>query len=175
MYGTQVGFLSIREYWHCAFLMFSKCMFWLSFNVNLCALLFTIELKLASFQSKYWKCVFLSFLSAQFRFVLMPSIKIVCLSVQCQTQWTTSQTRHTILTFGIETKQNCALRKLRKSQFQYLDWKEANLSSMLNNKAHRFTLKESQTAHLENIRKTQCQYSNWKESNLSSIHFIPNK
>ena len=52
------------EYWHCVFLMFSKCTVWLSFNVNLCALLFTIELKLASFQSEYWNCAFLSFLSA---------------------------------------------------------------------------------------------------------------
>jgi hypothetical protein len=81
MYGTQVEFLSIREYWHCAFLMFSKCMFWLSFNVNLCALLFTIKLKLASFLSEYWNYAFLSFLSAQFRFVSMPNVKIVCLNV----------------------------------------------------------------------------------------------
>ena len=72
-------------------------------------------------------------------------------------QWWT--VRHTILMFGIETKRNCALIKLRKAQFQYSDWKEANLSSMVNNKAHIFTLKESQTAHLENIRKAQCQYS----------------
>jgi len=81
MYGTQVGFLSIREYCHCAFLMFSKCTVWLSFNVNLCALLFTIELKLGSFQSEYYNCAFLSFLSAQFCFVSMPNVKIACLSV----------------------------------------------------------------------------------------------
>ena len=64
VWKTQVGFLSIREYRHCAFLMFSKCAVWISFNVNLCALLFTIELKLASFYSEYWNCAFLSFLSA---------------------------------------------------------------------------------------------------------------
>ena len=81
MYGTQVGYLSIRGYRHCAFLMFSKCAVWLSFKVNLCALLFTIKLKLASFQSEYCNCAFLSFLSAQFCFVSMPNIKIVCLSV----------------------------------------------------------------------------------------------
>jgi hypothetical protein len=67
--------------------------------------------------------------------------------------------RHKILTFGIKTKWNYALRKLRKAQLQYLDWKEVYLSSMVNNKAHKFTLKESQTAHLENIWKAQCQYS----------------
>ena len=46
---------------------------------NLCTLLFTIELKLASFQSEYWNYAFLSFLSAQFCFVSMPNVKIVCL------------------------------------------------------------------------------------------------
>ena len=81
------------------------------------------------------------------------------------TQW------HTVLTFGIETKRNCALRKLRKAQFQYSDWKEANLSSMVNNKAHRFTLKESQTVHLENIRKAQCRYS-WIERNPTWVPYI---
>jgi hypothetical protein len=47
----------------------------------MCALLFTIELKLASFQSEYWNCAFLSFLSAQFCFVSMLNVKIVCLCV----------------------------------------------------------------------------------------------
>ena len=44
-------------------LCFRSAYFGLRLNVNLCALLFTIELKLASFQSKYWNCAFLSFLS----------------------------------------------------------------------------------------------------------------
>jgi hypothetical protein len=61
--------------------MFCKCIIWLSFNVNLCALLFTIELKLAPFQFEYWNCAFLSFLSAQFGFVSMPNVIIVCLIV----------------------------------------------------------------------------------------------
>jgi hypothetical protein len=68
--------------WHCAFLMFSNnCTIWFSFNVNMCALLFTIELKLAFFQSDYWNGAFLSFLCAQFYFVSVPNIKIVCHSV----------------------------------------------------------------------------------------------
>jgi len=82
--------------------------------------------------------------------------------------------RHTILTFGIETKPNCALRKLRKAQFQYSDWKEANLSSMVNNKAHKFTLKESQNMYLENIRKAQCQYSRI-EKNPTWVPYIHTK
>jgi hypothetical protein len=42
------------EYWHCAFLMYCKCAVWLPFNVNVCALLLTIELKWDdSFQSEY--------------------------------------------------------------------------------------------------------------------------
>ena len=45
-------------------LSFLSVRFGLRLSVNLCALLFTIELKLASFQSEYWNCVFLSFLSA---------------------------------------------------------------------------------------------------------------
>jgi hypothetical protein len=67
--------------------VFYKCIFWLSFNVNLCVLLFIIELKLASFQFEYWNCAFLSFLSMQFRFVSIPNVKIVCLSVHHHIIW----------------------------------------------------------------------------------------
>ena len=83
--------------------------------------------------------------------------------------------RHTILTFGIETKRNYALRKLRKAQFQYSDWKEANLSSMVNNKAHRFTLKESQITHLENIRKHNASTLGLKGIQLEFHTLILNK
>ena len=45
-------------------LCFLSACFGLRLDVNLCVLLFTIELKLAFFQSEYWNYAFLSFLSA---------------------------------------------------------------------------------------------------------------
>jgi hypothetical protein len=64
MYGTQVGFLQSESTGIVLSLCFLSACFGRRLNVNMCALLFTIELKLASFQSKYWNCAFLSFLSA---------------------------------------------------------------------------------------------------------------
>ena len=71
-------------------LCFLSACFGLRLSVNLCALLFTIELKLASFQSEYWNCAFLSFLSTQFRFISMPNVKIMCLSVHHCIIWRSS-------------------------------------------------------------------------------------
>jgi hypothetical protein len=45
-------------------LCFLSACFGFQLIVNMCALLFTIELKLASFQSEYWNCSFFSILSA---------------------------------------------------------------------------------------------------------------
>ena len=59
----------------------------LRLNVNLCALFFTIELKLASFQFEYWNCAFLSFISVRFPFVSMPNVKIVSLTVHHHIIW----------------------------------------------------------------------------------------